>query len=61
MKTLQMQQGEVIGGEDLQIDVLWDRTQQRFPTSFMSRRDYYVYHHIEEQLEKFHHLRIYEE
>jgi hypothetical protein len=46
----------------VQVQVLWDRTKQRFPTSFLGRKDFQVYRLIEEDvLSHYHHLRFYEE
>ena len=43
------------------VKVLWDRTHQRMPTSFLTRNDFHVYRVIEEEIALYHDIRFYEE
>ena len=52
-----LRQGE--GASD--VEILWDRTKQRSPSVVSNRRDFDCYRHIEDVLNRYHHVRFYED
>ena len=46
---------------NVNVEVLWDRTMQRYPTSFQSRRDFHVYRKVEDEINRYNDVRFYEE
>jgi hypothetical protein len=48
-------------GQSVKLHMLWDRTMQRHPTSFLGRQDFQVFRKIEEEITRYRDVRFYEE